>query len=178
MSESVKLIPLLCVKCQSPLTAQADEVAWACPACGQGQLLMEDKGLVAMQFYYDSRLTPGQPGKPYWVAQGQAQLSRSTYSGNQSAEMLAYWSQPRLFFIPAFSLPLEQLIAVGSALLRQPPSITQGSPAAFQPVTLHPEDLRPMAEFILISMEAERRDMLKELNFNLTLSAPALWILP
>ncbi len=176
MTEKVRLVPLVCLKCAAPLAARPDEVAWACGTCGEG-LLLGDSGLTAIPIFYDARLQSGQTGKPYWVAQGSARITRSTYSGNQSAEMLAFWSQPRLFFIPAYSLPLEQLIAVGSALLRQPPAINQGSPAPFLPVTLHPDDLRPMAEFILIGIEAERRDMLKALTFELTLSTPALWIL-
>jgi hypothetical protein len=35
-----------------------------------------------------------------------------------------------------------------------------------------------MVEFIIIGIEANRRDKIKEIQFNLNLSAPELWILP
>ncbi len=34
---TVKLIPMQCVRCQQPLTAQPDEVVWVCANCGQGR---------------------------------------------------------------------------------------------------------------------------------------------
>jgi len=58
------------------------------------------------------------------------------------------------------------------------PAVKQGSATKFMPVTLLPEDVRPLAEFILIGIEADRKDMIKELHFDLKLSQPALWVLP
>jgi hypothetical protein len=37
--------------------------------------------------------------------------------------------------------------------------------------------MRPVAEFIVLAIEAERKDQLRSLNFNLNLAAPELWIL-
>jgi hypothetical protein len=40
------------------------------------------------------------------------------------------------------------------------------------------EDFQPVAEFIILAIEASRKDALKRADFSLMLSQPALWILP
>jgi hypothetical protein len=43
---------------------------------------------------------------------------------------------------------------------------------------LSPDNIRPVAEFIVMSAEAERKDALRELKFDIRLDPPQLWILP
>jgi hypothetical protein len=43
---------------------------------------------------------------------------------------------------------------------------------------MHLEDVSAAAEFIVMAIEAGRKDKLKELDFSLKLSTPVLWILP
>lgn len=174
----VELIPLLCVKCQTPVNAQVDEVAWVCPMCGQGLLLGDDGNLRPLEIFFSAALPQGVQGKPFWVAQGSASLQRQTYSGNRSKEMQDFWGSPRTFFIPAYELPLQEVVAAGTQLLRQPPALQPGSPAPFAPVVVPPGDVRPLAEFILLGIEAERKDALRTLTFDLSLSEAQLWILP
>jgi hypothetical protein len=183
MSQPVELVPMYCLKCQTPVPAKVEETVWVCSACGQGMLLDSDKGLVAQEIH-TSTGTPGTgaqgvPGHPYWVATGRVSLNRSTFSGDQTREMLAFWAQPRRFIIPAYALELEEITRMGVNLVRQSPVLTPAaSTATFKPVVLMPEDLRPLAEFIILSIEAERKDSLKELTFTLDLEPPELWILP
>ncbi len=62
--------------------------------------------------------------------------------------------------------------------LLQPPVLKPGSPAKFEPVTLSMEDIQQVAEFVVMAMEAGRKDMLKNIRFTLKLTLPTLWILP
>jgi hypothetical protein len=117
------------------------------------------------------------------VAEGQASVGRETYSGNQAREAQAFWGKPRRFFIPAFTCSLETLLSLGTDLLLNPPTLQLrsgevGAPARFEPVTLHAEDVDAAAEFIIVAIEAGRRDKLKRLDLSLKLSTPCLWILP
>jgi hypothetical protein len=154
-------------------------VAWACAQCGQGLLLDEQHGLVPLEIHYAAGIPPNTPGKPFWVAEGKVHLQgRQTYSGREERDAQAFWSSARRFFLPAFSAPLETLLSLGMNSLLQPPALPPGPPAHFEPVTLWPEDLQSAAEFIIMAIEAGRKDKLKELNFTLELSDPALWILP
>ncbi len=181
MSEGpVKLIPLVCIQCGQPIVAQPGEVCWVCSTCGKGNLLGGDGVLKAQTVFFSPQLQSEVKGKPFWVTQGQVAITkRDTYQGNSSREAAEFWAKPRLFFIPAFAAPLETLVSTGMALLKNPVYIQQaGSPCDFVGVTSGLEDIRPLAEFIVLAIEAERRDALKVLNFDLKLQPPQLWILP
>jgi len=176
--QPVQLIPLACVRCQVPVNARVGEVAWVCQTCEQGLWMGEDGRLSAQEILFSSALNQGAQGYPYWVVEGQAQLQRQTYKGNQSKEMEVFWQLPRLFFIPAYELPLQNVVETGARLLRQPPTLHAGSPTAFAGVVVPPGDVRPLAEFILLGIEADRKDALRSLHFELTLAEARLWVLP
>ncbi len=178
----VSLIPMLCTRCQTPVEAQPDEVFWVCQNCGQGLLVSDEKGLTAQVFHYGAGLPQNAKGKPIWVFWGQAVIQRQTFNnlfGDKTQEMVDFWQQARWFFIPAYELPLDQLIQTAVNLLRQPIGLQEAqTPSAFLPVTIHPQDLRPLVEYLILAVEAERKDQLKSLNFTLQMSEPELWILP
>jgi hypothetical protein len=104
-------------------------------------------------------------------------LQRETYSGNENRAAADFWAQRRRFFVPAFTVPLEQLLAVGMDLLLRPPALQTGPVAPFESVTLHMDDVKAAAEFMVVAVEAGRQDKLKNVDFSLNLSPPALWIL-
>jgi hypothetical protein len=180
VDKPVELIPLVCLRCSTPVPAETDEIAWVCAQCGQGLCLDEQQGLVPLEVNYAAGIPPNATGKPFWVAEGTVTLQRQSFgsSGKQAGEAQAFWSQPRCFFIPAFNSSLEDLLAQGTRLLLQPPDLQSGQAARFEPVTLHPLDVNAAAEFLVMAIEAGRPDKLKEIDFNLQLSPPVLWILP
>ncbi len=180
MDRPVELVPLVCIKCGTPVPAETDEVAWVCAQCGQGLLLDEAIGLVSQEVHYSAGIASNALGKPFWVAEGQVTLRRDVYGSSQKEmdQSSHFWSQPRQFFVPAFSSPIDILLRVGIEYLIRPRELKPGAVARFEPVSLHQEDVRAAAEFIVVAIEAERKDKLKEINFNLQLSIPALWILP
>lgn len=179
MSEAVRLIPLQCPRCSMAVPAQVDEVAWVCAQCGQGMLLSSSEGTLELDVFFSAAISPGATGRPYWVARGVVNpLDRLTYRGNASEEMKQFWSVPRLFYVPAYQLPIEEIVALGLRLLRQPVRMDRGTPTRFLPVVLSPENIRPVSEFIVMSAEAERKDALRELKFDIRLDPPQLWILP
>jgi hypothetical protein len=180
MSNMPALLPLQCPKCQSPLPADVDDVAWVCATCGQASLLddRQPSGLSPLPLHYDGSVRAGQRGRPFWVAQGQVTVQRNTYRGNENRQAQEFWQQPHTFFVPAFACSLDELVSLGMKLLRQPVVPVQGQPTPFAPVKLSRGDVRPMAEFIVMGIEAERKDMIKSVQIQLTLTNPILWILP
>ncbi len=178
MGGAVELIPLVCPKCSTPVPAQPDESAWVCAQCGQAMQLDSEAGLQPLEVHYAAGIPPNGQGKPYWVAEGRVTMQRATYGGNQERESAQFWGQPRRFFIPAYNVSLQELLAQGMALLRQPPAPQPGPPAGFLPVVLPAADVRATAEFIIMAVEAERKDDLKEIRFELEIGAPILWVLP
>jgi hypothetical protein len=179
MSQAVRLIPLQCAKCQTAVPAQPGEVAWVCAACGQALLLDETKGVQPVDVFFSAQIQANQTGRPYWVALGTvSELSRQTYHGNESKAMAEFWSAGRLFYVPAWKLPVDDVVNEGVRLLSKPVLMKPGGPAAFYPVTISTRDVRPLAEFIVMSVEAARKDALKEFKFNIQLAPAQLWILP
>lgn len=173
------LVPLMCIQCQSPIPAKPDEVAWVCATCGRGQILEDEAGLQPLEFHFNAGLPANTPGKPVWAVEAQVTLRRSTYRGNESGGMAAFWAGPRRFFIPAYELPLDVLVNYGLNAVRQPPLLAApaAAPHPFIPVTVHRDDLAPLVEFIVVAIEAERKDMLKELVFEVQLGEAQLWVL-
>ncbi|MFZ6029833.1 MAG: hypothetical protein ACOYYS_19130 [Chloroflexota bacterium] len=178
MARPIELVPLVCVRCAARLPARPEEVAWVCAQCGQGQQLDQQKGLLPLDIHYAPGVAAAKKGKPFWVAEGQVSLTRQTYSGNQDRDAQQFWGVARKFFIPAFELPLEQLLTLGRQYLLQPPLLSAGTLVAFEPVTLAPQDVPALAEFTVMALEAERKDKLKELRIALELQPPVLWVLP
>lgn len=175
----VELIPMFCLKCQQPVLAQPDEVVWYCQNCGQGMLLSDDHGMLPQAIHFSGGIPANAQGKPVWVVAGSVTLQRQTFSGDNSGDMQQFWAQPRRFFIPAYSLTLDQLVDAGLKFLKAPlPLQESATPAPFLAITVHPEDLVPLAEFIIVAVEAERRDQLQSINFSLQLGPPELWIFP
>jgi len=180
MDIPVELVPLACIRCGTFVPAQADEVAWVCAQCGQGLALDEDRGLISLDVHHSDSIPANSKGKPFWVAEGRLALQRETYGsfGARSAEAQKFWGQPRSFFVPAYSCPLETRLQMGIKYLADPPSLSLGPPTPFEPVTLASRDVKSLAEFVIMAVEAGRKDNLKEVHLTLELSDPVLWILP
>jgi hypothetical protein len=181
MSEApVKLIPLVCMQCAQPIQAQPDEIAWVCDTCQKGQTLCADGTLQALSVFFSPQIRPGSRGRPFWVTPAQVTINiRETYRGNNAADSAAFWGSQRLFYIPAYQASLENVISTGMGLLKSPVYIQPpGAVMPFLPVTTGMEDIRPLAEFIVLAVEADRKDQLKEVKFDLRLRQPQLWVLP
>jgi len=180
MAGPIELIPLVCLNCSTPIPADTNEMAWVCAQCSQGMALDAQNGLTPLEVHYAESLQPDRRAKPYWVAAGQVSLQREVYrsSSKSAQEAMQFWGSPRSFVIPAYSLPQEDLLAQTTRFLLQPPALKPGAQAPFEAVTLSMEDIHPVAEFIVMAIEAGRKDLLKDIHFSLELSRPSLWILP
>lgn len=180
MDQPIELVPLVCIQCSTAIPAKADEVAWACTQCGQGMVLDEMQGLQALDIHYSADIPPNRAGRPFWVADGRVKMERATYgsAGKHGKAAAQFWNQTRRFFVPAYQAPLESLLETAKMMLLNPPSMRPGEATAFEAVTLYREDVFAAAEFIVMAIEAERKDKLKSLKFELQLSKSVLWILP
>jgi hypothetical protein len=141
-------------------------------------VLDEDQGLTPLTVHYSAQIKRGGTGKPFWVALGSLGLQRETFVGDKDRDAEFFWNQPRRFFVPAFECPLETQLSLGNQMLLQPPDLSEGTEVAFEPVTIGFEDVKALAEFIAMTIEAGRDDKLKEVRFTLDLAEPELWILP
>src|SRR5512133_56916 len=175
--EMIRLVPLLCVQCKAPVPARPDEVAWVCETCGRGLLLdtapkpgLGECGTQPLDIFFSNAVTPGAQGHPFWVARGQVNLTmRETYKGDEGRAAREFWSAPHLFFIPAWETSLEETIKMGVSLLRTPQRMDPGGRVPFLSVVTPPGDVRSLADFIVINIEADRKDYLRTVKFDLNL---------
>lgn len=180
MTVSVELVPLKCVRCGTFVPAQEDEVAWVCPQCGQG-LLLTETGLAPLAVQWAAaRAQPGAELRwlPFWAFTGTVHFSqRQAYSGSRQPDAL--WNAPRRFYIPAFPYPLEDMQRLGADFTRRQIALTPGQAAApLARCTLFPADAQGAAEFVVLTIEADQRDNLRQVSFSLELGEPELWVLP
>jgi hypothetical protein len=182
----IRLVPLTCVKCRAPIPANLDEIAWVCEQCGQGNLLdatpvpgPSESATHILDVFFSNAIKPGQKGRPFWVARGQVSLAdRQTYQGNESRAAQEFWAAQRLFSVPAWETSLDEIVTTGVYLLRNPQRLSPGGPTPFLPVVTPPGDVRALVEFMIVSIEADRRDALRSITYDLKLEPLQLWILP
>jgi hypothetical protein len=178
MSEATTLVPLRCTQCETALPAQPDEIAWVCANCGTGQMLDLNTGLVPQPFHFHAGLEPEKTGRPFWVLEGQVTLSRDTYSAfNKKGESQKFWAAPRRFYIPAYTLSVDELVDTVTTYLERQPELKEGHAERFLPITLPQEDLQAVAEYVITGVEAHRKDDVRQVQLTLKLGEPQLWVL-
>jgi hypothetical protein len=91
------------------------------------------------------------------------------------------WDYPRALYVPAWEMSLHTAQNVGSRLIQQQPELQEIQPpegATFTSATVTPGDARKLLEFIILAIEARRKDWLKNLQFELEIGEPEMIILP
>ncbi|HLE22674.1 MAG TPA: hypothetical protein VI701_00045 [Anaerolineales bacterium] len=171
------LVALQCLRCSTPVPAEADEVAWVCQNCGQGLLLDEVDGLKPITVHSAAAAGTTKSWKPFWVALGRVRFSRRESFGRDAAPE-PRWSQPVRFVLPAYATGVERAVALGVGLLRRPPALEEGEAQVLQGATVLPEQLAALTRFVVLSIEAERNDKLEAIEFTVELDTPELWVLP
>lgn len=178
MTAPVELVPLECLRCRTRLPAEEGELAWICPACGRGQRLGDEVAPIEL----DVRFADGSPEDserwfPFWVLNGSVRIvERLSYVGGQAAD--PRWEAAQQFILPAFETTPTEAAQWGTRFLREPIELRAGAPGALSGVTVSPEEAQSLAEFVVLSFEADRRDKLKSLRVVLDFGPPELWCLP
>ncbi len=177
----MKLIALRCPACSNALAPNDDDLVIACGNCG-ASIAISDEGLqpIELRFAVSGAANAAQY-QPWWVFEGRVQINRrEAQSGNRREEALAFWSQPRSFFVPAWELSLQALKQDGLEMLKKQPQLQAGPRPAqvrLSPVVVSAEDARRMLEFLVLSLEAARADWLKTIDFKVEVGEPVLWAL-
>lgn len=178
MSDRPGLVGLECVRCGSPVPAEPDEVAWICGNCGQGLLLDEQAGLRPITVHFGLAVADSDlRWAPFWLSLGRVRVTRRESFGRDSAPD-PRWDQPVRFVLPAFATSVERAVAWGRHFLLEPPDLHQGEAVPLKGVTVLPEEIDPLARFVVLTIEAERKDKLEAIDFSLDLEPPQLWCLP
>jgi hypothetical protein len=114
---------------------------------------------------------------PFWVMPVRVQIAeRQSYGRDQAPE--ARWDSPQRFVLPAFDTTPEEAAKWGARFLREAVQLEAGPVGTLSGVTVTPEEAQALAEFVVLTLEAERRDKIKSLRAVLDFGEVELWCLP
>lgn len=120
---------------------------------------------------------------PFWIYQGQVTIKERKTQGGRSAEREAreFWANSLRLFVPAWEGELTEARELARRLLVEQPAleaIDRPEEASFQPAVVTAQDARKLLELVIVSMEADRKDWMETLDFDIQLESEVLWLFP
>jgi hypothetical protein len=182
----MKLVPLKCPNCSQLLAPEDNDAVIVCANCGTAVELGEG-GPARIEVRFSGPRSPMPPETnwlPYWIFDGKVQITgRSTQGGSRDAaqDSAAFWAAPRRLYVPAWSQPVEAAIDLGKTMIEQQPSLLdleRPPKPAMKAAVLFADEALKLLEFIVLTIEAQRRDWLRDLTFTLEMGPAQLWALP
>ena len=176
----MKLVLLRCPSCSAALAPNDDDLIVACPQCGAG-VQLSDEGLEPIEVRYAAGAAQpkAEAWRPWWVFTGRVEIiRRDTQGGNQRDEASQFWAQVKRLYVPAWELSLQSVRDQGLALLKQQPewrAIPRPTTARLTPVVVSVVDARKLLDYLVVTMEASRKDWLKDIQFSIEAGWPELW---
>lgn len=188
MSGGFALVPLDCPACGAPLAAEADDVVFYCTACGSGfrHEPRAPRALAPVEVGFV--LAPTAPAAgwlPFWLLPARLEIVRRDASGALLSGLLGLLAGGEgeahadpAFLIPAFDLPIDRLVDVAVRYTTERPNLGERLGERLTGGVHGPEDAAKLAHYALITVEAEKRDMLRDLEYRLELGTPRLLGVP
>jgi len=182
----MKLLLLRCPICQEPLKPADRDVVLPCTKCYEAIHLDDELGISTATVHYAAASEPSKVTDwlPIWVTNGRVNITtRNTQGSNRNALQAsqAMWAHPRRLYAPAWELPIPQARKLGSQLIQQQAMWIAGerpSETLFTAANVTAVDAQKLIDLIILTIEAERKDWLKDLAFTVEASQPELWIVP
>ncbi|MBW6517909.1 MAG: hypothetical protein K0A89_05350 [ANME-2 cluster archaeon] len=187
----LRLVALKCEKCGSLLDADQHDVVYYCNNCDTGYEIINEKDeLVPIEVEF--AIPENKRGSeifyyPFWVFDSDIEITSREASG--TAGSLGKFIKKNLgmegeakpvekFFVPAFDTSMENVKMLGLEFTQKQPDYDTIKKDKLRGCIYSREDAEKIADFIFLSMEAERADMLKHISYSLGLSSPKIVGIP
>jgi hypothetical protein len=173
---SLKLINLDCPTCGSAMRGDGFDTIFFCEHCGHAAVL-DDEGLDPVE---SSALLPDagrtvRRWRPAWRLEVDVRVRDREQAGGRSTPG---WEGRRVFFIPAFDLPLDDLTRLSRALSVAADSAAEVPREPIRGGTLALEDAVTLVRHVLIGDEVRRSDMLASVTVDVEVVGRSLVALP
>lgn len=163
-----------CKKCGSGLLVEVNDNIVYCSSCGSGFEIVKGE-LIPIEINF-AAATIGSEGemiyKPFWLLKTHISITGRKASGNFLKNIFGGSSDNTsgdiTFYIPAFYCSIEVMKNLATQFtIRNPVASPQKYNTKLVGFAYGKEDARKLAEFILISLEAEKSDTMKSFNYDI-----------
>ncbi|MBM4158031.1 MAG: hypothetical protein FJ216_04525 [Ignavibacteria bacterium] len=171
-----KLVSLSCKKCGSGLVVSFNDFVTYCTSCGSGFEITDGEmhpveiNFAAPAIRKGSKENAELTYKPFWLVRTYINLYERKAAGlmNKLFNKNEGFAQDVIFYIPAFYCSLESLKNISQNFtMNNPFPSPQKYNTKLTGFAYGKEDAKKLVEFIFISFEAEKSDMLKELKYKI-----------
>lgn len=169
------MVPLNCESCGSLLESEERDVVFRCANCGQGYALVEGELKRLTASFASPKLQ--ERGEiqyyPFWVLKAEVTVESRAASGGFFSSLLGGGGSGAggtiAFFIPGFDAPLETLKELSVEFTKGQPSyeIAEGVKTSIKGCVHSEEFARGFADFVFLTMEAERPDTMKSIKYSI-----------
>ena len=181
----MQLVALKCPTCGQNLKPQRNEaVVVSCGEC-KTAVSLHQSGIKAIDAKYAAPSSNNvEAWLPLWVYTGRVNIKRrESQGGSKGADKDAakLWESAQRLFVPAWQEPVVQAREIGSQfVVRQLvfETIDPTDNMMMQEATITPEDGLKLLDFIVLSLEADRKDWLEDLKFEIQTTGHELWAIP
>jgi hypothetical protein len=175
--EDFKLIALKCTSCGSGLTVEINDNVVYCSNCGNGYEIADDK-LVPMEINFAHPAIQGQGEvvyKPFWLMNINVNITSRDAAGGFVSNLFGGSSKMSgdvLFYVPAFWMTIDSVKNIGGAFtMKNPVASPQKYNVKMTGFTFSKEDAKKIAEFIFLSIEAEKSDTVRNIEYQMNVNS-------
>lgn len=173
---SLRLIALDCPACGSAMRGEGRDVIFFCSHCGAGALL----GAEGLDVIESSALLPapgrhGRLWRPAWRIDAKITVADRRRAGGRETEG---WQGERIFVVPAFELPLTDLVLLARALSEVAAAAGEVPREPIRGGVLSVADAVTLARHLVIGDEIRKPDMLQSVDVEIAERSHRLLAIP
>ncbi|MGH2574885.1 MAG: hypothetical protein ACRDFC_04200, partial [Ignavibacteria bacterium] len=164
--------------CDSGLVIEVNDNVVYCSSCGNGYEIIKDK-LEPIEINFAKPLLPSQGEllyKPFWLLNTHLNIHSRDSSGGWLSNIFGGSSNKTqgnvLFYVPAFWMTIDSVKNIGGTFTQKNPVASpQKYNVKMTGFNFSKEDAKKIAEFIFLSIEAEKSDMIKNIQYDLNVQS-------
>ena len=175
--EDFQLIAIKCTSCGSGLMVEVNDYVVYCSNCGNGYEIIDAK-LVPMEINFAKPAVKGQGDvvyKPFWLMNINVNIISRDASGGFISNLFGgshKTSGDVLFYVPAFWMTIDSVKNIGGTFtLKNPVASPQKFNTKMTGFAFSKEDAKKIAEFIFLSIEAEKSDTVRSIEYEMKVNS-------
>jgi hypothetical protein len=171
--EDFKLVALKCKSCDSGLVVEVNDNVVYCSSCGNGWEIVDGE-LVPLEVNFAKPLIQGTGDliyKPFWMVDTYLKIVSRDASGGFVSNLFGGSNKMEgdiLFYVPAFWMTIESVKEIGGTFtMKNPVASPQKYNVKMTGFNFNKDDAKKIAEFIFLSIEAEKGDTVRNIDYDM-----------